>query len=93
MHIVGNLLSLSLSLSQISSQPADGEHSQPCCSGEQRQQQCQPASTTNTGASIDHASPDAANHATNYGKHATSSSTTISATALAVRQACRIPVD
>jgi hypothetical protein len=93
MHIVGNLLSLSLSLSQISSRSSDGQHSQPCHLGEQWQLQCQPASTANTGASIDHASTDAANHATNYVKHAAGTRTTTSTTTLAAQQAWRILAD
>jgi hypothetical protein len=60
-----------LPLSQISSQSLDGQYSQLWRQPEQQQQQCQPASTTNTGASIDYASLDAANYATDYGEHAT----------------------
>jgi hypothetical protein len=66
MHIVGNLLSLSLS--QISSQSLHGQHSQQWCQREQ--QQCQPASTTNTSASFDNASSDVADHAIDYGQYA-----------------------
>jgi hypothetical protein len=79
MHIVGNLLSLSLS--QISSRSSDGQHSQLCHSREQQQEQHHPASTTNTRASVDHARPDAANDATNYGEQVASSRTTTSAAA------------
>jgi hypothetical protein len=64
-----------------------------CHLGEQRQQQHQPASTTNTGASINHASIDAANHATDYDEHAASSRTTTNTIALVVRQVWRILVD
>jgi hypothetical protein len=71
MHIAGNLISLSFPLSQISSQSLDGQHSQPWCQQQQQQQQRQPASTTNTGASTNYASSDAANYATDYGEHAT----------------------
>jgi hypothetical protein len=60
-----------LPLSQISSQSLNGQYSQLWRHLEQQQQQCQPASTTNTGASIDYASLDAANYATDYGEHAT----------------------
>jgi hypothetical protein len=45
-----------------------------------RQQQCQPTSTANTGASIAYASPDATDDATDYGEHAASSRTTTNAT-------------
>jgi hypothetical protein len=94
MHIVGNhlSLSLSLSLSQISSRSLDGQHSQ-LCHLRERQQQWQPATTTNTGASVVHASSDVANHATNYGEHAASARTTISLIASVAQQAWRIAVD
>jgi hypothetical protein len=78
MHIVGNLISLSFPLSQISSQSIDGQHSQPWCQREQQQQQ--PASTTNTRASIDYAGSDAANYATDYGEHATGTRSAASTT-------------
>jgi hypothetical protein len=71
MHIVGNLVSLSFPLSQIYSHSLDDQHSQLWCQREQQQQQRQPASTTNTGASIDYASSDVANYAIDYGKQAT----------------------
>jgi hypothetical protein len=58
-----------LPLSQISSQSLDDEHSQLWCQREQ-QQQCQPASTTNTRASIDYASSNVVNYAIDYGEHA-----------------------
>jgi hypothetical protein len=72
---------LSLSLSQISSQSLDGQHLQQWC--QQEQQQCQPTSTSNTGASVDHESPDATNHATDYEKHAIGAGSAASATTLA----------
>jgi hypothetical protein len=80
MHIVGNLVSLSFPLSQISSQSLDGQHSQLWCQREQQQQQCQPTSTTNTRASIDYASSDAANYAIDYGEHAIGARSVASAT-------------
>jgi hypothetical protein len=83
MYIAGNLVSLSFPLSQISSQSLDGQHSQPWCQREQ-QQQSHPTSTTNTGASIDYASSDAANYAIDYGEHATSAGTASSTTTFAV---------
>jgi hypothetical protein len=66
-----------LPLSQISSQLLDGQYSQPWC---QQGQQQQPVSTTNTGASIDYASLDAAKYATDYGKLATGAGAAASAT-------------
>jgi hypothetical protein len=78
---LGILYLYPLPLSQISSQSLDGQHSQPWCQREQQQQQ-QPASTINTRASIDYASLDAANYATDYGKHATGVGSVVSATTL-----------
>jgi hypothetical protein len=46
----------------------------------QQQQQCQHASPTIIGASIDYASSDAINYATNYGEHATGARLAASAT-------------
>jgi hypothetical protein len=69
-----------LSLSQISSQPLDGQHSQPWWQLEQEQQQHQPSSTTNTGVGIVYASSYAANYATDYGKHAIGAGSAASAT-------------
>jgi hypothetical protein len=66
-------------LSQISSQSLDGQHSQPWFYQEQQQQR-QHASTTNTRASIDYASLDAANYATDYGEHAIGAGSAASAT-------------
>jgi hypothetical protein len=50
-------------------------------------------STTNTGASVDHASLDAANYATDYGQHAASTRTTTSTMTSATRQDWGIPAD
>jgi hypothetical protein len=88
MHIVRNFLSLSLSLSQIFSQSLDGQYSQPCRSRER--QQFQPASTTNTRASVAHASSDVANHAANYDEHAASIRTTTNTTTPSAGQTWRI---
>jgi hypothetical protein len=82
MHIVENLISLSSTLSQTASQLLDGQHSQPWCQREQQQQCQQPTSTTNTCASVDNASSDVADHATNYGQHAASPRTSTSTTAV-----------
>jgi hypothetical protein len=47
---------------------------------QQQQPQRQPASTTNTGASIDYASSDVANYATDYGEQAIGARLVASAT-------------
>jgi hypothetical protein len=81
---LGILYLYPLPLSQISSQSLDGQHSQPWCQREQQQQQQQPTFATNTGASIDYASSDAANYATYNGEHAIGVGSATSATTPAV---------
>jgi hypothetical protein len=72
---MGILYLYPLPLSQISSQSLDGQHSQPWCQREQQQQQ---------PISIDYASSDAANYATDNGEHAIGVGSATSATTPAV---------